>query len=178
MALKVRALTPDEHTTIEKLAHSRTAPTRAVERARIIWYARQGMHVPAIAARLGLGPNPVRVWLKRFNAAGLAGLQDQPRSGRPVVYTPEQVGEIVATALTDPQTLDLPFACWTLDRLHTYLTETKGIAMKRSRIDQILLAEGLRWREQETWFGERVDPDFAKKRGASPSSTPPRPPAA
>src|SRR5689334_1120618 len=165
MALKVRPLTTDEHTAIEKLAHSRTAPVRAVERARIVWYASHGAGVPAIAVRLGLGPNPVRLWLKRFNAAGLAGLQDQPRSGRPVVYTPEQVGEIVATALTDPQMLELPFACWMLDRLHDYLTAKKGIAMKRSRIDQILRAEGLRWREQETWFGERVDPDFAQKRG-------------
>ena len=26
-------------------------------------------------------------------------------------------------------------------------------------------AEGLRWRQQETWFGKRVDPDFAAKRG-------------
>jgi hypothetical protein len=36
--------------------------------------------------------------------------------------------------------------------------------MRRSRIDEILLAEGLRWRRQETWFGERVDPEFAAKR--------------
>jgi hypothetical protein len=31
----------------------------------------------------------------------------------------------------------------------------------------------LRWRRQESWFGERVDPDFAQKRGASRHSTPP-----
>ena len=37
--------------------------------------------------------------------------------------------------------------------------------MKRSRLDEVLLTEGLRWRKQETWFGERVDPDFAAKRG-------------
>lgn len=35
--------------------------------------------------------------------------------------------------------------------------------MQRSRIDEILLHKGLRWREHETWFGERVDPAFAKK---------------
>jgi len=29
----------------------------------------------------------------------------------------------------------------------------------------VLVGEGLRWREQETWFGKRVDPDFAAKRG-------------
>src|ERR671917_26409 len=44
----------------------------------------------------------------------------------------------------------------------------------RRRIDEILLAEGLRWRRQETWFGERVDPEFAEKRGGSRRSTPRR----
>jgi transposase len=74
--------------------------------------------------------------------------------------------------------LGLPFASWTLDRLEAYLNEQKGIAIKRSRIDELLLSEGLRWRKQETWFGERVDPEFAEKRGPSPNSTKHRPPAA
>ena len=46
------------------------------------------------------------------------------------------------------------------------------------RIAEILVDEGLKWRHQETWFGERVDPDFAEKRGPSSSSTPRRPSAA
>jgi hypothetical protein len=43
--------------------------------------------------------------------------------------------------------------------------------MRRSRISEIFIREGLKWRHDETWFGERVDPDFAKKRGSSNSST-------
>jgi len=75
------------------------------------------------------------------------------------------VGELIATSLTDPQELGLPFGSWTLDRLAAYLNEQRGIAMQRSRIGEILQAEGLRWRQQETWFGERPDPAFAAKRG-------------
>ncbi|WP_336492094.1 hypothetical protein [Methylobacterium nigriterrae] len=82
---------------------------------------------------------------------------------------------MLATALTKPQTLGLPFAAWTLDRLVAHLREHPGIAMRRSRIDEILIQEGLHWRRQETWFGERVDPEFAKKRGGSRRSTPRRP---
>lgn len=78
---------------------------------------------------------------------------------------------MVATALTKPEDLALPFGHWTLDRLEVYLHEEKGIAIKRSRINEILQAEGLRWRKDEHWFGERVDPEFAKKRGSSPRST-------
>jgi transposase len=113
----------------------------------------------------------VRTWIKRFNTLGLAGLDDCPRSGRPATYTADEVAEVIALALTDPQTLALPFACWTLDRLAAYLQEVKGISIKRSRIDELLVAEGLRWRTHETWFGDRVDPAFAEKRGASRSST-------
>jgi transposase len=124
---------------------------------------------------LGVCPATVRLWLNRFNREGVKGLADRPRSGRPATYSAEQIGEVIATSLTDPQTLDLPFASWTLDRLTTYLNEEKGLAIKRSRISELLTAEGLRWRDQETWFGERVDPEFAEKRGPSSRSTRSRP---
>ena len=73
---------------------------------------------------------------------------------------------MVATSLTPPDDLGRPFGSWTLDRLAAYLHEVKGIAIKRSRIGELLQAEGLRWRSQKAWFGERVDPAFAAKRGA------------
>ncbi len=148
----------------------------------MIRLASEGRGAPAVAAHLRLNPQTVRDWVKRFNAAGLAGLADRPRPGRPPTYTPEQVGAVLAAALSDPQELGLPFACWTLDRLAAYLSESKGVPIKRSRIGEMLVAEGLRWRQQEAWFGERVDPEFAEdqrsKRGASKRSTPPRPRAA
>jgi transposase len=170
--LRLRELTGAERMAVERLAHSRTAPARQVERARIVWRASQGQMAAAIAAALRLTAYTVRAWIKRFNTQGLAGLEDQPRAGRPPTYTPEQVATVIATVLTDPKTLGLPFGSWTLDRLAAYLSEHKGIAIKRSRIDEILRAEGLRWRRHETWFGERVDPEFAEKRGGSRASTP------
>jgi len=161
--LQLRPMTPEEHTAITRVRQSRTEAARTVERARIMWRASQGWRVPAIAADLRLHEQTVRTWLTRFNAAGLDGLRDAPRPGCPPTYSREQVGEVVAAALTNPRRLDLPFASWTLDRLVAYLTQEKGIPIKRSRIDELLIDEGLRWRTQETWFGERVDPEFAKK---------------
>lgn len=168
--LTLRPLTDEETRTIDRLTHSRTEPARTVERARIIWQARQGARVPAIARALGLCETTVRLWLTRFNAHGLDGLADAPRAGRPPTYTAAAVGEVIAASLTNPADLDLPFGSWTLDRLTAYLHETKGLALSRSRIGEILLAEGLRWRTQETWFGERVDPAFVAKRGPSSRS--------
>ena len=178
MVLRLRELTAEERSAVDKLAHARTAPARRVERARTIWQASQGAGAPEIAATLRLDAYTVRRWLRRFNAEGLAGLDDRPRSGRPPTYTPEQRAAVIAAALTDPKALGLPFASWTLDRLAAYLNERKGIAIKRSRIDELLRAEGLRWRRHESWFGARVDPEFAEKRGGSRPSTRPRPMAA
>ncbi len=175
--LQVRALTQEETTKVQRLAQSRTEAARLVQRAKVIWLSHQGYQVAEIADEVGYSQNSVRKWIKRFTAHGLAGLQDDPRPGRPVTYPPEQVSVVIETALTKPATLGLPFACWTLDRLEAYLNEHKQIGMKRSRIDDLLMREGLRWRMQETWFSERVDPDFAQKRGPSSRSTPSHQPA-
>src|SRR4051794_2543700 len=170
--VQLRELTDQERQELEQLAGSRTVEARLVERARIVLAAAQGRGPSAIARDLSLSRPTVYTWIKRFNAQGTAALPDQPRSGRPATYPPEQVAEVLAAALTDPTSLGLPFASWTLDRLQAYLNEHRKIPIKRSRIDEILLSEGLKWRHQESWFGERVDPDFTAKRGRSSGSTP------
>src|SRR5918912_42541 len=100
--LHLREMTPDEIESISRLRQSRTAPARLVERAQMIGLARQGLTAPAIAKAVGEEARTVRLWLRRFNAAGLDGLQDAPRSGRPATYTPTAVGEVLAAALTNP----------------------------------------------------------------------------
>ena len=177
MAIQVRALSDAEARELQRRAQSRTAPARVVERARLILAVRAGQTAPVAAAALGLVPDTGRLWVKRFNAQGLVGLQDRPRSGRPTTYTTEQVGQVVAVALTKPEALGLPFACWTLDRLATYLRERPveaggAVPISRAHIDRLLAGEGLRWRKEETWFGERVDPQFAAKRGPSNGCAP------
>jgi DNA-binding transcriptional ArsR family regulator len=102
MALRVRAMSEDEKKTMRQLAHSRTAQACTGERARIVWLAHHSQRVRAIAQALPLTPTTVRSWLKRFNRLGLAGLEERLRFGGPALYTPEQVSEVIATALTEP----------------------------------------------------------------------------
>jgi transposase len=173
----LREMTAAEHAAVANLARSHSAPAQRVQRAPILWHASRGETASAIAARVGLDGETVRKRIRRFNAEGLEALKDRPRSGRRPTYTAEQTATVIAPALTKPETLGLPFVAWTLDRLAAYRHEHKGIAMQRSRIDEILRHEGLRWRKHETWFGERVDPAFAEKRGSSKRS-PPRHPRA
>jgi transposase len=176
MALRLRELTKEEHTTREQRLHARNTPVGKLKRAQIIWLASQGLGTPDIAQRLQVSERMVRNRLHRFNEQGLQGLEEAPRSGRPVTYQPEVVSEIIQTALSNPRSLGESYATWTLDRLVDYLHRVKGIRMQRSRISEIFIAEGLSWRHEESWFGERVDPDFARKRGAitTISTTPPK----
>jgi transposase len=177
MTLRVHAVSEEEREALGRLARARTVGAGLVRRAQIVLHALEGLKAPEISACMGLCGATVRHWLKRFNARGLPGLEEDVRSGRPPTYSAEQRSAVINTALTRPADLGLPFASWTLDRLVAYLSE-QGIAMRRSRISEIFLQEGLRWRHEETWFGARVEPEFARKRGPSSSSTPPRRPAA
>src|SRR5262245_23861000 len=175
--VKLRDLTTAERRELERRARSRTEEARLVVRAKIVLGLADGERPYRVAERVGVGRAAAYEWLHRFNAEGLKGLTDHPRPGRPHTYTHEQRAEVIAAALTKPADLGLPFASWTLDRLQSYLAEHKGIGIKRTRIDEILIAEGLRWRKQETWFGHKVDPEFAAKRGRSRDSTRARPKA-
>jgi len=165
MTLHLRPLTAEESRAINKMSHSRTEEARLVERANIIRLASEGQTVPQMADALDLDGKTVRKWLKRFAEHGLAGLSDAPRSGAPSRYTAQVKAEIVATALKRPKELGQAFGSWTYERLTTYLQEQRGVKMKQTRVFEVLQQEGLRWRHEETWFGERVDPDFAQKRG-------------
>jgi transposase len=176
MALHVRALSDEERAKIERLVRARTAPVRLVSRARIIQLAAAGMRVPTIAQQLELSGKCVRLWLARFNQAGLDGLADAPRAGRPRTYREDTYSRVIAKARSLPpkpaEGEMAPTCHWTLDRLQAELAK-EGLAIKRSQIRRILKAEHIKWQKPRTWL-ESDDPQFAEKRGPSSGSTPSR----
>lgn len=172
---RVRKLTEEEYQELKRWERSRTMGVSKVRRARVVLLSHRGLLVNEIAEKLELHHQSVRKWVNRFSKLGILGLEEGPRHGRPHVYKTEHMSVVIQTALTRPDTLGLPFGAWTLDRLVAYLSEAKGMAMSRSRMSEIFRNEGLRWRQQEGWFGQRVDPDFAEKRGSPYSSTPTHP---
>ena len=186
MTIRVRALSDEEAHELAHMARSRTLGAGLVRRAQIVQHAvADGLSAPEVAAKMGLCGATVRFWLNRFNARGLIGLEEDLRSGRPPTYSAEERSAVITAALSRPAELGLPFASWTLDRLVAYLGE-HGVGMRRSRVSEVLLAEGLKWRQEETWFGApatssacaEVDPEFTRKREQLSSSTRPRPKAA
>ena len=54
------------------------------------------------AAAGGMDRQTLRDWVHRYNADGIAGLTDQPRSGRPPALTPEQMQGLKDLVLAGP----------------------------------------------------------------------------
>jgi DNA-directed RNA polymerase specialized sigma24 family protein len=77
-------LTTTERRELRRRAARYTAPYREVVRARIVLMAAEGQQNKEIAERLSLPVQIVTKWRKRFHAERLAGLNERPRSGRPL----------------------------------------------------------------------------------------------
>ena len=176
-----------EERTIRKLAGARHAPGDWIRRARMIAHSWDGLRTTQIAELLGCHPQTVRERLHRFNAEGVDGLGDRPGPGRPRRLSEHERGRIIALArsappgrlhqggegLLPPAQPAAP-AHWTLDAL-AQAAQAEGIAIGRSQVRRILLAERVRWRRTRSW-ATSTDPDFAPKGRWSSPATPPRPP--
>jgi len=95
-------LTKEERQSLEATVRSRTAPVRAVQRARIILLAEEGMANKAIAQEVGLSRAMVIRRRQRFVESRLAALEDAPRSGKKPRYNGETERRILALLDTDP----------------------------------------------------------------------------
>jgi transposase len=84
----VIALDPSTRAVLESTARKYTSSYREVIRAKIILYAAQGLENDQIASRLDTPRQIVSKWRKRFFTAGLAGLEEAPRRGRPAISPP------------------------------------------------------------------------------------------
>jgi len=102
------SLRASERRALKRAAGSQAAPHRQVVPARIVLDAAAGLPSTLIARRVGVAPNTVRKWRKRFCTDGYAGLRDRPRSGRPRVFAAPVVTETKAIACELPATRGVP----------------------------------------------------------------------
>ena len=85
-------LTSEEKKELEARVRKYTSPYRDVMRAKIVLLAAQGLPNEVIAARLDTPRQIVSKWRKRFALARLPGLDEQPRGGRPALFSPQRRG--------------------------------------------------------------------------------------
>jgi DNA invertase Pin-like site-specific DNA recombinase len=74
-------LTPEERRTLEAWQRTTTLPAGQVRRGRIILLLEDGRTITQIAHAVGISRRFVYKWVRRFQAQGLAGLEDLPRPG-------------------------------------------------------------------------------------------------
>lgn len=84
------------------MAGSRSKPVRLAQRSRIILLAAAGMDNEAIGVELNITRQKAGRWRSRFAAQGLDGiLKEEPRPGRPPVYSRRKRASIVRTTLEE-----------------------------------------------------------------------------
>jgi transposase len=150
---------------LKGLTRRGTAEHRQVTRAKIVLLASAGWTNRGIARKLGLAPNTVGKWRKRFWKEGLDGLRDRKRSGRPRVFPPAVVAAARAIACELPATRGVPLGRWSLAELRTEVLAT-GL------VDDVSTTTLWRWLDEDpikpwqhrSWIFPR-DPDFTTKAG-------------
>lgn len=146
----------DEHRDeLERRVRARTVEARVAQRARLVLLAGQGESNRAIGETIGMHYNQVGVWRRRYAEYGLAGLDDDQRSGRPPVYDHDQVLTMVHLVTTDPPDAR---SRWTCDLVAQRMGE-RGVPISASQVWRIFDALDLKPWQTTSWMTSK-DPEF------------------
>jgi transposase len=143
----------EDRRTLEAWGSSRILEARLVQRAKIIQACLAGEPVVAIARHLGVRPNTVIKWRKRFDRHGIPGLKDRPRSGKPRRYDDAFRRRVLETLETPPPTGQ---ATWDGAALAHQLGASDDAVWRVLRQEGICLARSRSWCVS-------TDPEFARK---------------
>lgn len=143
---------------LKRIVAAASSPQHLVLRAKIVLAAWQGESNAKIARDLRVCVDTVRKWRHRFRRAGLSGLFDRPRSGRPPVYGIEDQLLIVATVTGQTPQVD---SHWTHRGLAEHLRDPLGISA--SQIGRILASLDVKPHRVRGWLNRPADPAFHTK---------------
>jgi transposase len=143
---------------LEARVRSNTIEARAAKRARIILLAADGESNRAIGTLVDLHYNQVGLWRSRYEEFGLAGLEDEERPGRPVIYGHDDVLLLVKLVTEDPPEGSTR---WTMEALASAMSD-HGVPISASQAWRICKALDLKPWQVESWMTSH-DPDFWAK---------------
>lgn len=136
-----------------------TSEARAAQRARLVLLAAEGVSNREIGRLIGMHYNQVAVWRGRWLDDGVDGLDDGPRSGRPVIYDHDDVLKmvhLVTTVAPDERTL------WTCELIAQQMAAQHRVAISASQVWRIFDALDLKPWQTQSWLTSH-DPDFWEK---------------
>ena len=136
---------------------TRRPPARALRRSLAhrssIPASAEGLTNAAVAKRVGVTPHTVGKWRRRFRAAGIEGLHDELRPGRPRTYDDDKVAAVISRALQEKPDAATHWSTRTLGR-------AEGIA--KSTVQRWLALFGVKPHLAQT-FKLSTDPFFIEK---------------
>ncbi len=110
-------LSDEEREVLQGLVSKHTEKQAVALRARVMLLADDGKQHQEIAKELGIRKNTVTTWLVRWPAMvdkpAADRLQDLPRCGAPLKFSPEQICQIISIACEDPSAHGRPITQWT-----------------------------------------------------------------
>src|SRR4029453_11910084 len=89
----VTPLSDAEIETVQQM-HAHHPSRRARMRAHSLLLSHQRYPIPHIARCYQVDPRRVSAWIDRWQACGLVGLYDHPRSGRPALFNAEEQQQV------------------------------------------------------------------------------------
>ena len=164
MTVYVRTFQNQEGELLQAVAKASSVSIQIIQRAKLILRSAERVQPLTIAQEVGLSVSQVRKWIRRFDAEGLLGLFDQPRSGRPREYDAQQALRVVEVATTMPTYLGLPINTWSLRHLQRYLQQEPEMdRFCRETIRTILHQQGISFQKAQHWQ-KSDDPDLDEKK--------------
>lgn len=101
------------------------------QRAQAILLSLRGYALNQIQDILQVDRDSISSWINRFNANGVAGLSDLPRSGRPPVYTAEEIAFFKTELDQEPRQIKQAQAKLELKTAKTSSKDTLKRALKK-----------------------------------------------
>ena len=155
-------LTDDERGELERLIRRGSAPQQAVLRARIALLAADGLGTGEIAERVGVSVPTVCKWRSRAADAGVEGLCDATRKGRPRRISEEARLELIAVAC-EPLRMAGGRTTPTLEEIRTRVIDREVVkTISRSHLHRILQAGDVRPHRVRMWLHSPA-PEFRAK---------------
>ena len=107
----------------------RSEDSRYDHRLHAVLLVAQGMTCPEVARVLGDAPRSVENWVRRFETAGLAGLFEGARPGRPARLSESELQAIEAALRRPPGAVGLPAALWDGKTLSAFIEQQWGVSL-------------------------------------------------
>ena len=148
-------LNDEQRQELRRLA--REAIGRVSERAHFVLLSDQGKSVPEIGALLGYSAQAVYPWLERYQRQGVAGLYDEPRSGRPANER-HLVAIVQAQTGQPPANFGYAESGWTVGGLLRHLRQRFRLLVSRSTLRRALPPAGFVWGRPKLILPQRRDP--------------------